>query len=116
MSVGVQGSKDLLKVVQEKCEELGVQAKTSTLEEKLTEEEASLVEKMSFPKELQFSVPVNLALSKKAFHSVLSGLNQEVACFDDLLKLRAHDARLDYYPMGPVEMDLSFLLKDSAAK
>ena len=115
MSVGAKNPKELSEVVQQKCEELGVDLKTQSLEEKLTEEERLLIENMSFPSELQFSVPVNLALSKKAFQCVLSGLDEKIAGFDDILKLRPHDMHLDYYPMGPVEMDLSFLI-DSPKK
>ena len=103
---------DLSEFVQQSCRELGLQGKppSASLELSPTKEEKIKIEKASFASDLQFSVPVNLALSKKAFKCILSGLSPEVASFEEVLQQKEHICSEDYCPMGAEKMDLSFLL------
>ncbi len=92
--------------VVEECNRRGLEKPfQDSLKEPLNEEEELSIKQISFPDDLKFSVAVDLAMSKKAFLAIISGLNDDP--WEDIWKFKVHDPQADYYPNGKV--DVSFL-------
>ena len=70
-----------------------------------TPAETAAISRVTFPKELEFSVSVNLTDSKKAFQILKSGLEKD-ANFTELLTPCAHDPLAYWNPIGNVDMTI----------
>lgn len=99
--------KDLSTVVEEQCSLLQLSFPPKVQKEDLTEQEKLLVDKHTFPAELDFTVKVDLASSKKAFLSLVSGLCKDTTSFEDLWTFKKHDPTADYCPIK--DWDVLFL-------
>lgn len=103
-SISQKMNVNLSSFVQEKCEHLSLQFIPEAEEAAISEKEKVLIQHTSFPEELGFTVKVDLGYSKRAFLNIVSGLNEDLPCFEDLWKLKPHDPHGDYYPMGPLDI------------
>ena len=116
MQTESSGEAELSSFVKQECQKLGLSYVSQVPEEPLTKEEILQVKCTSFPGELKFSVPVELAASKKAFLNFVAGLTEGGPSFEGLWRPKALElGAADYHshcPMGGE--DLSFL-KDSEA-
>ena len=97
----------LSQFVQEQCHALGLQFTPQEPEETLSDSEKQAIEKITFPADLNFTVPVNLKSSKKAFLTIVSGLGDDIPTLQEVWHLKPCDPKADYNPMGSV--DLSYL-------
>lgn len=103
----LQNAEDLTSLVQGECSNLGISLTPAVKEDQITSKEKVLIEKVSFPDELKFSVQVNLASSKKAYLNLLSDLNESDS-FEDLWSFNQLDPSNYQHPMS--SMDVSFFM------
>ena len=96
------GKRGMVYVIEGSREELNSQEKRRLAEE-------------DFDQELKFTVPVNLADSKKAFRALVKGLEDRNA-FTTVMTLREHDYRDYPHPLGEIEPSIMNIFQGKPAE